>query len=484
MASSSDRNKDTGDSQPNSENPFIKFRQFADSQISSLLQGIIGLPSAFSRNAPSSSRWADSDDRLQRRDELEAVRAKFDRMPDDEEVEIPVKKSPDWGKYPAAREEEPDNRVMDDKTARDLPLYSPVSKSLFAHLSRTYDDTKDWMAPGSRPSFAMSIYRPGQISTDSMRSLQYMMFNELNAGSNLRSDYSLLPYLLFSPYSPLKLSAPSYSATRRRDDFPYCEAFEDLIRVSQGRPLATVWTRIGLLNPWLFFHPAPYAASCMEWIKEMRAVGLLQQSVQLSEPPSLFTRGFAKQIEMADDHPFFTRLPYRNSSREIQDLADWTVEDSTEPKTEQDMYERSFWLSRSITSLEDMMQSLSADIEKELKAISSSPEAADSSPEGRRELRGPRSDAQDPKKVSEVEPTATIDPDKVVSMSKTTERTMKEDGSVETNVTVWKRFGDGRETVSTSTHTEDARPEGFSKEEKQETTEGDKKKKRSGWFWN
>jgi hypothetical protein len=119
-----------------------------------------------------------------------------------------------------------------------------------------------------------------------------------------------------------------------------------------------------------------------------------------------------------------------------------------------------------------------------LKAISSSPEAADSSPEGRRELRGPRSDAQDPKKVSEVEPTATIDPDKVVSMSKTTERTMKEDGSVETNVTVWKRFGDGRETVSTSTHTEDARPEGFSKEEKQETTEGDKKKKRSGWFWN
>jgi len=52
-------------------------------------------------------------------------------------------------------------------------------------------------------------------------------------------------------------------------------------------------------------------------------------------------------------------------------------------------------------------------------------------------------------------PMSDDDPDRVVSSSTTTERTTDEDGTVETCVTVWKRFADGRETTTTTSHTED-----------------------------
>ena len=57
---------------PSSEphNPFIKFRQFADEQISTLLQGIIGLPSALSK-VPGNATWAYFDDDFRRRDDLQ-----------------------------------------------------------------------------------------------------------------------------------------------------------------------------------------------------------------------------------------------------------------------------------------------------------------------------------------------------------------------------------------------------------------------------
>ena len=45
--------------------------------------------------------------------------------------------------------------------------------------------------------------------------------------------------------------------------------------------------------------------------------------------------------------------------------------------------------------------------------------------------------------------------DKVVYTSTTTEHTTNEDGIVETSVTFHKRFADGRETVTTTTHMED-----------------------------
>src|SRR4051794_7791501 len=98
--------KETRDSQSKPDNPFIKFRQFADAQISSLLQGIIGLPSALSKGQ-GNTRWADFDDELRRRDELQTRQKELreseakkttqavEQNPNSKEAaEIPVKKFP------------------------------------------------------------------------------------------------------------------------------------------------------------------------------------------------------------------------------------------------------------------------------------------------------------------------------------------------------------------------------------------------------
>ena len=190
MASSSDRDKDPDGSQPKTDNPFIRFRQFADSQISSILQGIVGLPSAFSKNPSTNARWADFDDKLQRRDELNEHSKQSNRpgltegnhsWVEDDGVEIPVRKFPAWEQYSASNTGElPNDQKVDGMITRDLPLYSPVSTSLFAHLNGLHDHPRDQIPRGCRTSFSTKmVSSPAEISLDSMRSLQYMTFSQL-----------------------------------------------------------------------------------------------------------------------------------------------------------------------------------------------------------------------------------------------------------------------------------------------------------------
>jgi hypothetical protein len=90
------------------------------------------------------------------------------------------------------------------------------------------------------------------------------------------------------------------------------------------------------------------------------------------------------------------------------------------------------------------------------------------------------------------------DRDQVVSTTTTTEITKHEDGSEETSVVVWKRFADGRETTTSTTHFEEpagpfhtdddnsAPRHGQANEETAEKTTRDSnaKKEKKGWFWN
>jgi len=100
-------------------------------------------------------------------------------------------------------------------------------------------------------------------------------------------------------------------------------------------------------------------------------------------------------------------------------------------------------------------------------------------------------------------PEQTQDPERVVSTTTTTEHTRHEDGSVETHVTVWKRFADGRETTTTTTHCDepaldtpyyrgnwemaerqDASTEKSKDGIKESSKKADEKKDKKGWFWN
>ena len=550
MAAFPNDGKDPNGSQSKTENPFIRFRQFADAQISSLLQGIVGLPSAFSKNPPSNARWAEIDDKLQRRDEANG----YSKQPSDssteqeklnttanKEVEIPVKKHSDWRQYsqsPAKEDGESIHQEMDGMT-KDLPLYFPVSISLFAHLHGTYDRPQDWTPDSFRTPLAnTSLSSPDEVSLNSMKSLQYVILGQLKAGSSLQSDYSLLPYLLFSPYSPLKLSSRPNLTTG--DSFPYCDAFEDLIRVSQGRPMATTWTRIGLPCHWLFQHPTTYAVSCADWIRGMQWNGLLQEG----KPSELQRPKPGGVMQIVGSLPSFSELQEKNTNNESKSSPDASKE-TLDAQTEQDMYERFLRVASSPAGFGSMVESLFADIEKEFKTISPitslfpeaekklrdlkssnsqltfsslfsdiekdikslSPHEAHRAfehilsdtdkvlataltPEGRRELKESWSKKREAKTVSSSVKTGVrtpIEPDKVVSTSTTTEHIKNEDGSVETSVTVWKRFADGRETMTSSTHTEDTSHEGLppnkEKQDPKKEDEKQEKKDKQGWFW-
>ncbi|PQE23814.1 glycerol-3-phosphate dehydrogenase mitochondrial protein [Rutstroemia sp. NJR-2017a BBW] len=71
-----DQPKNNGSTQSDSTNPFIRFRHYADEQVSSVLQGVIGIPSIFSRPT-GNQQWAVFDEELRRRDELQARQRKL-----------------------------------------------------------------------------------------------------------------------------------------------------------------------------------------------------------------------------------------------------------------------------------------------------------------------------------------------------------------------------------------------------------------------
>lgn len=278
------------------ENPFIKFKRFADAQIGAVLQGIIGLPSVFSKQPNDAhSRWADIRDDLQRRDRLLAeLRASRESESnesfvdeEDEEVEIPVKKFPGWKntrhssggeqaevpvkKYSGwslptfTRSDMGKSSGVDDRTDQvdTIDFFSPISKALFAHIRRSpLDDAADWDERRRMPvpSNTLCVYyachngshsgiglSEEQWTGTALNMIQSMVFRNIsrtiiNCGQCL-GPQSVLPYILFSSYSPLALSSIPPPRSRdgaflhQREDSSWCEAFEDLLLASQGRPM-------------------------------------------------------------------------------------------------------------------------------------------------------------------------------------------------------------------------------------------------------
>lgn len=522
MASPSDRDKESKDSSQKPDNPFIKFRQFADSQISSLLQGIIGLPSAFTKS-PNNARWADFDEDMRRRDELQ-IRQKELRDSDARRAET-QKQSQAGGSWPHWLNEKSntsDDEEMNDKMARDIPLYSPVAKSLFAHLRVAKEDrwggSAEWRPLPERglnwSSFhydPLNTWSPAQLMT----ALRSDVYRDLNVNPILRSRYSLLPYLLFSPYSPIKLEKDELH------QFPYCDAFQDLVLITEGRPMGSLSsTPFGMVGP-----TGPERA----WIYHLWANGVLQQSGTTSNPRvAAFQESLQDLCSVVKSQ--FTSLP------------PWSLESDEEAQTELEMYERFLRRASSSTGIAEILESMFTDAEGWVNKQLASPDPT----EMRRQMkefidfleRNTGDEAEDEKRANAVKALESLfsqavemlekrpndttevkrekftetkigkeledlkrkaaDP-KAVFTSTTTEHTTNEDGSVETSVTVWKRYADGRETTTTTSHIEEPacceddddddefhQQTGFPKapEQKKEDTKEDKKGDKKGWFWN
>jgi hypothetical protein len=491
---SDDRDKDSNSnssssssSQSKPENPFIKFRQFADSHISSLLQGVLGLPSAFSK--PSENpRWAIFDEDLRRRDELmarqqalkESEAQRWNGESVDEKVDIPVKTSPGWNNSRSTTDDQSTPYQPRGHGLRDIPLYSPVERSLF----KPTDGAIDWPSVKPFPAHTVSHFLTlDQLSEDSMEMVRSMAFNNLNASMLMHSQSSLLPYLLFSPYSPIKLNIDSMKTSNLSHLSPidYNAAFADLLATTFGKPGPSKF-RLRYDNMKFAPPSVSRALGSMQWVDWYHANGLLQDP-EIPDSPS-------------DNMP------------------------QKDPQSEQDMYDTFLRLASLPTAATGTFESLFREVETAVEKGLSSKEAASFRAQreafekehatGLRELEGLLKGLGNPfreEKNQEIAPGSRIreestvippatgqDSDRVVSTRTVTQHSTDESGTVETSVTVVKCFADGRVTTTTTSHTETPDDEpSFERngqdpstltEKSQQSSDEIKKNAKKGWFWN
>lgn len=572
----SDRDSNSSTSKDKDDNPFIKFKRFADAQIGALLQGIIGLPSVFSKQPnEASSRWPDPHDDLKRRDRILAEQraSKASRStsshPDSDEVEIPVKKFPGWSLPANGQADSLRSSSIGDKDGKQdsVDLFSPVTKSLFAHLIRKPIDDADWnrlrqlhktplIFPGScLNSVDFFDLRDDQKTGSALNMIQRIVLNNFNrtaltVGHNqLYSSQSVLPYILFSPYSPLALSSmppPSKGNCvfeHEEEDFPYCEAFQDLLLASQGRPM-TSWVLMPhefraktTLNAANEFHNVELrkARSGMFWIDSLHFYGLLTKE----PPPSL-------PLMLGQSSPI--RMKFAKSNGDEKESMYSTSKSQRGPHTEQDAYDFLDRIVGNVSSplpIRDSMQVMEAFIKDAVSYLA----VQDDKSAGIRPLSSerastrtveadPNQDESDimfrlgftdgkststqteafPDQVTQANATRSVESDdveespsgsavlpaadRVVSTTTTTQQVTDEDGSVHTIIMIQKLYADGRKSITTTSKANFPPGDRHSTEDEwldlpedercshcdakyDEADEPKRKEKKSkGWFWN
>ena len=541
MAPTTDRDEeDTTNETSKPANPFIKFRQFADSQISSLLQGIVGLPSAFSKN-PNNGRWAEFDEDMRRRDELQK---RQNGLRDSETGKNEVR-WPSWAKA------EPDDEEMDDRFERDIPLYSPVSRSLFSQLRCSKEDDgpkNDWKPwdEGSGIAFQPSIYSTlkGQVP---IKVFQTAVYHDLQSSPVFRSDYSLLPYMLFSPYSPYHLGYHRKEA----DHLNYDAAFIDLMLATQNRPMSSMPLQTACILPIepqrnllysMWAHGVLQQKSVTKYPSVISFQDILNGDLS-SGPEKLSTSKETSPWDPETELELYERFLHRASSSIgvadviesfFNDAQDWVQErlESLDPSEFRRQLEEVTGLPLSdikrqlgeVTGL--LGQETGNQVEDErrakamkvLRSLFDLPAEVREIPEERRRVPEKFSETKIAKELEEFKSQA--DPEKVISSSTSTDRKVNEDGSVETSVTVykeyadgekveasctktehiirdgsvstnvevWKQYADGRTTITSTSHNEELpydRGQSTERENKPDEKKNEKiDEKRKGWFWN
>lgn len=453
---------------PNSDNPFVRFRHFADEQVGSILQGFIGLPSVF-RKSQSNSPWSVFDEDLKRRDELQARR---ETLKEQEKARSEDRRTPhDVEKFQSSVKKLLPSHIQMDVAQfphwrtnlferHDIPLYSPLHSPF-----TVFEDLRHSMG-----SFA---------ALDSSAALMSYRF-DLN-------HVSLVPYLFASPYSPLNLSVNGSvvrdfrvmetgksSGTVSRDNFPYWEAFEDLLLTTQGRDKEALLSRRKLNDSETSEHINLDVRDGFGWIDRLQKLGILHlPKSDLQGTPNRYP--LSRPEGAASDQELIPHTPRVKNVRK-------------DAETEEQMYEnflndasttseRFFTtLESTLTAVEKIIRDKNLSVERSRQASSSDVEEVN--------LSG----------NSTSEPTESK---REVSSTSTVETYTDEDGGVRTIVRVSKRFADGSTTETESSHTivktnsqrADFDSEGWISEMAQQNDNQDKesrikKKTKSGWFWS
>jgi hypothetical protein len=289
LMASSNSPRDNGaenDSKKPSENPFVKFKRTVDDHVSSVLQGIVGLPSILTRHPnDANARWAEVDADLQRRQEAvgrkpsERLARSYnsERVSDEEEVEIHVKK---FSEQPSGSDSSREQPTYAGENYDDYDLYSSFGKREIDRLNAV-PPGDPWLQDEAGEDFTWRPDSTGTIIEGVQQRFRASLhdvagkFATKKIDCDMTSEKTLVPYLLFSPYSPLALThlpplQPRISDWEydHDDEFTYCDAFEDLLQTSRD---AAVRTELTSSSPWPkeYWPPKNMMTSFSQWVNPL-----------------------------------------------------------------------------------------------------------------------------------------------------------------------------------------------------------------------
>ena len=407
-------------------NPFILFRRFADDQMSTLMNGVFSISSLFGSSSTPPRRSLQDYEKL-----LEETRESSQRR---------------------ACEAEEAGRIRDVHTRvhREIQHDSqePASDNDGETLRCPYRPPEREMPWPGQPRLDVCAM---DDATRSCLSLAILALRNpvavLGAASKLGEPLPSVPlsYLLYSPYSPLRLEQQPRLCDHGAK---WRAAFEDLLVVQSGQELPPMCS-------------ARTQESSRDWARTMIQSAMCEREDNTETPSS------AAAETSENTRQYLGLLSCLNSLRQPENDADEDddadnddlAENDNDEITELDMYDRIFGSQQS--SVNRVARAAGRSF-AHLQSDCSPAEADDKKPS-------------------------------VLSTLTTTERTTLQDGSVHTKVVLKKRFSDGHEESTETVHnqnavrpTQDAALKIIRDEDSKRpgNDKGSKENKSSGWFWS
>ncbi|KAL4939260.1 hypothetical protein BDV06DRAFT_38714 [Aspergillus oleicola] len=462
---------------PDDENPFVAFRRFADEQFSSMLQAVIGVPSSV--GPPNSERWAIFDEQGYR-DAQRHQRENYTEGGQDTENGA--------GAGDSTQNKSNDNNPPSTSS-------TPPARSSWTDLEPQSDIDMFF------DSFFDRFWLGNNVSSLLFHPYQNPPFSTMTSS---QSPIWPVNYLMFSPYSPLHLERRARYRSRRDqgvfsslmssmsfsseaecdpDEPKWREAFEDLLRLENGKPM-------------LDREPGTVARSesGREWLQGLVNRGSLggQWKFASGSDAQPWTSIIFDSSRGAEKDSTGRALPEPEQEKVKLDIYE-ADETNTKPRilTEMDMYEQ--FLSdidareREIMSdlhhspllrslLEERRRNRSDDLPLEREHSDDNETWLELVSGGNRHSVP---DAKSSEPSTSVEKTAqtensTSPESYVISTQTSTNRVRLPDGSIQTKTVKTKRFSDGREETDSST--EVSYPS-------QNEQGSDSEQKKNGWFW-
>lgn len=411
-------------------NPFVAFRRFADDQVSTLMNGVFSVSSLFG-SPPTSPRRSIQDYEKW----LQEARESSQRL---------------------AREAEEAGRIMNVYTRAHKEGQQAIKEDF--QESTGDDDSEPLRCPyrpaeqkvtwPEKPALDASFVDDASRSCLALAALSPRLPSTVFAAPVFGDQLPSVPiYLLYSPYSPLRLEQQPYLCDHGAK---WREAFEDLLAVQSGRGLPPKCSQ-------------KIPESSDDWVTTMIDLAFYKREEDTQESSSASN----KTSEALKQYPGLlscfpsARQPENDADEDdFGDNDDVDDDDGDAENTELGVYDRLFGSQNPSSSVTARAAVRSfANVQQ-----NSSPSNADS--------KTPN----------------------ILSTLTTTERTTLQDGSVHTKVVLKKRFSDGREESTETVHHQNAvrqTLDAASKSIKDEENAGEngkdkgtKENKSRGWFWS